>query len=219
MNKIYDVAIIGGGPAGLTAGIYASRARLKAILIEKALCGGQILITDRIENYPGFPEGISGPDLADWMKKQAERFGLEFKTADVISIALKKDDASAFSVNIGEKEDLKALSIIIASGAIWNSLGIPGEAEFTGKGVSYCATCDGPLFRNKEVVVVGGGDTALEDGMFLAKFANKVTIVHRRDRLRATKILQERALANKKISFCLDSTATEIVGQGTVKGV
>ena len=209
---MFDIAIIGGGPAGLTAGLYAGRARMKAVLVEKAACGGQILITDTIENFPGFPEGIKGPDLADWMAKQAAHFGLEVRIAEAKSVVLGTGAGGPFSVELSDGAKVQALSLIISTGARWNELGIPGEKELAGRGVSYCATCDGPLFRNKEVVVVGGGDTALEDALFLTKFAGKVTVVHRRDRLRATKILQERALANKKVEFCLNSVAVRITG-------
>lgn len=219
MGVLYDIVIIGGGPAGLTAGLYACRARMKTILIEKALCGGQILITDMIENFPGFPEGIKGPDLADWMFKQASHFGLEVNTSEAIKVTREKGAGQTFSVELSGGETVEALSVIISSGARWNTLNIPGEKELTGRGVSYCATCDGPLFRNKEVVVVGGGDTALEDAIFLTKFAAKVTVVHRRDRLRATKILQERALANKKIEFCYNSVAAAISGSKQCEGV
>jgi thioredoxin reductase (NADPH) len=219
MKEIYDLVIIGGGPAGITAGIYAARGRMKTLLLEKALCGGQVLITDKVENFPGFPEGVSGPDLADWMLKQAERFGLLIRTAEAKSIGLKKSAKDPFVITLEGGEILHSFSIIIATGAGWNQLGIPGEDDFKGRGVSYCATCDGPLFRGKDVVVVGGGDTALEDALFLTKFANKVMIIHRRDKLRATKILQERAFANKKIEFYLDSVATEVVGSGTVRGI
>lgn len=219
MEKIYDILIIGGGPAGLAAGLYAARARMDVILIEKTMCGGQVLIADTIENYPGFPDGIKGPDLAEWMTKQAEHFGLKIESAEVASVEAKSSAKEPFTVRLAGGGELKALSIIVATGARWNSLGVPGEAELTGRGVSYCATCDGPLFRGKEVVVVGGGDTALEDALFLTKFADKITIIHRRDRLRATKILQERAKANKKIELCLNSTASGIVGKTKVEGV
>jgi thioredoxin reductase (NADPH) len=219
MGVLYDIIIIGGGPAGLTAGLYACRARMKTILVEKALCGGQILVTDTIENFPGFPEGIKGPDLADWMFKQASHFGLEVRTSDALKVTRGKAAGQAFSVELSSGEKLEALSVIIASGARWNTLNIPGEEDLTGRGVSYCATCDGPLFKNKEVIVVGGGDTALEDAIFLTRFAGKVTVIHRRDRLRATKILQERALANKKIEFCYNSVATAVLGSKQCEGV
>ena len=219
MQTTYDIIIIGGGPAGLTAALYACRARMKTILIEKAFFGGQVLIADTIENYPGFPEGIKGPDLAEWMFKQAEHFGLETKIAEVTAILPGGAKDSVLKIELAGGEKIAACAVILAAGANWNVLNIPGEKELSGRGVSYCATCDGPLFKGKEVVVVGGGDTALEDALFLTKFAGKVTIVHRRDKLRATKILQERALANKKIEFKLNSVAVEIVGKGRVESV
>lgn len=219
MSDIHDIVILGAGPAGLTAGLYAARARMDVVLFEKAMPGGQILITDRIENFPGFPDGVSGPDLAGWMTKQAEHFGLKTVIAEAKEIEFKSGFGGHFLVRLENGTDVKTLSLIAATGAGWNRLGIPGEDEFAGRGVSYCATCDGPLFRNKEVVVVGGGDTALEDGLFLTKFAKKVTIIHRRDRLRATKILQERAAANQKIELCLDSVAVGIIGEKKVEAI
>ncbi len=212
MTEIYDIAIIGGGPAGLTAGLYASRARMKTILIEKAICGGQVLVTDMIENFPGFPGGIKGPELADWMFKQASHFGLEVRPAEAGGLILKDKESEPFFIKLTDGSRLGALSVIISTGAAWNSLGIPGEKELTGRGVSYCATCDGPIFRGKDVAVIGGGDTALEDALFLAKFAAKVTIVHRRGRFRGTKILQERVFANHKIEARFNSVATGITG-------
>ena len=219
MGNIYDIVIIGAGPAGLTAGLYACRARMKTLLVEKGLCGGQILTADTIENFPGFPDGIKGPELAEWMTKQAERFGIEIKTAEVNSVNPQKGERGNFRLDLDENNKIEALSLVIATGAKWNLLNIPGEKELAGRGVSYCATCDGPLFRNKDVVVVGGGDTAVEDALFLTKFADKVTVVHRRDRLRAARILQERALANKKIELCLKSVAAEVVGKNKVEGL
>lgn len=219
MKDIYDVIVIGGGPAGLTAGIYLARARTKTVLLEKAICGGQILVTDKIENFPGFPDGVKGPELAEGMSKQAARFGLEVKTKEVEGITPKKDSSEPFLVRLAGGEEARALALVISTGARWNSLNIPGEKELTGRGVSYCATCDGPLFRGKEAVVVGGGDTALEDALFLTRFADKVTIVHRRERLRAVKILQERASANKKIELCLNSVASEVIGKNKVEAL
>jgi thioredoxin reductase (NADPH) len=219
MNDTYDILIIGGGPAGLTAGIYSSRARMRTLLLEKMICGGQMLTADLIENFPGFPRGAKGSELADLMLKQAEAFGLEISIRDVSKIILKKNEKDPFVVETTEGDIFKALSIIIAAGANWNALGVPGEDKLRGRGVSYCATCDGPLFKNKNVVVVGGGDTALGEAIFLTRFAGKVTVVHRRDKLRATRIIQERALSNKKIELCLESVVTEIIGTNKVEGV
>lgn len=219
MKAIYDIVIIGAGPAGITAGLYACRARMSTLVLEKISCGGQTLLADTIENFPAFPEGIMGPELTERMLKQAAGFGLEVKEAEVKAISPKKKEKEPFTIGLVGVDDLSALAVIIATGARWNALGISGEKELTGKGVSYCATCDGPLFKAKDVVVVGGGDTALEDAMFLAKFANRVTIVHRRDKLRATKILQEKAAANKKIELCLNSVATDIIGKNKVEGI
>lgn len=219
MSSAHDIIIIGGGPAGLTSALYSCRARMKTLLVEKALCGGQALVADTIENYPGFPDGIKGPDLAEWMVKQAEHFGLQTKIAEVKAIKLKKNTQDTFKLELENSESIASHAVILAMGARWNSLNIPGEKEMCGRGVSYCATCDGPLFRGKDIVVIGGGDTALEDALFLTKFANKVTIIHRRDKLRATKILQERAFANKKINFKLSSVAVEIKGKDKVQAI
>ena len=210
----YDLIIIGGGPAGLTAGMYASRARLNTVLVEKVAAGGQILITDWIENYPGFPEGISGPDLTDKMMAQAQQFDLAFEYGEVENVALEGD---VKSVTVGDKT-LTAKSVIIASGASPRTLHV-GEERFHGKGVSYCATCDGPFFRDKVVVAVGGGDTAVQESIYLTKFAKKVYLVHRRDQLRATKILQERALENEKIEMVWDSVVTGMDGLFGVENV
>ena len=211
----YDVIIIGGGPAGLTAGIYASRARLKTLLIESFSVPCQAVTTDHIENYPGFPEGINGFELVEKFKKQAEKFGAEFVVSEVKTI---KENNSFWQV-ITEDKSYIARSVIIASGASPKKLDIPGEDKFRGRGVSYCGTCDGALFKDKEAVVAGGGDTALEEAIFLTRFVRKVTVVHRRNALRGTKILQERAFANKKIEFIWDSVVTEIKGANKVTGV
>jgi len=219
MSEIYDIIIIGGGPAGLTAGIYAARARMKTLLLEKMLCGGQVLMADLIENFPGFPGGAKGPELADLMLKQAEAVGLKVSTLDAKKIISKNNEKDPFIIETTEGDTFKTLSIIISTGANWNALGVPGEDKLRGRGVSYCATCDGPLFKNKDIVVVGGGDTALGDAIFLTKFAKKVTVVHRRDKLRATQIIQERAAANEKIEFCMSSVVTEIQGDKKVEGI
>ncbi|PIV39800.1 MAG: thioredoxin-disulfide reductase [Candidatus Omnitrophica bacterium CG02_land_8_20_14_3_00__42_8] len=211
----YDLIIIGGGPAGLTAGIYASRARVKTLLIESFSVICQAVTTDHIENYPGFPEGVNGFELIEKFKKQAEKFGTEFIAAEVKEI---KETKPGWQI-VTEDKTYTASSIIIATGASPKRLDVPGEDKFRGRGVSYCATCDGALFKNKEVVVVGGGDTALEEALFLTRFAKKVTVIHRRNALRGTKILQERSFANKKIEIAWDSVVTEITGSGKVAGV
>lgn len=210
----YDLVIIGAGPAGLTAGIYAARARMKVLLLEKAVPGGQVLVTDWVENYPGFPEGISGYDLAEKMRVQAVDLGLKIETAEVHSLNLSKDSKEI----VLKDKSIFAKALIIASGASPNTLHV-GEDKFVGKGVSYCGTCDGPFFRDKVVVAVGGGDTAVQEAIFLTKFAKKVYLVHRRDELRATKILQERALSNDKIEFVWDSVVTGLDGFFGVENV
>ena len=211
----YDVIIIGGGPAGLTAAIYTSRARLKTLVIESYSVPGQAIITDSIENFPGFPEGINGFELVEKFKKQAEKFGAELIVKNVEKIEQLQDGWRIKA----EDKTYTTLSIIIATGAHPRKLDVPGEHKFSGKGVSYCATCDGALYRDKHVVVIGGGDTAIDEALFLTRFAKKVTLVHRRDRLRATKILQERVLANKKIEFAWESNVIEILGKDKVGGV
>jgi len=215
-NCDFQLVIIGGGPAGLAAGLYAARARLKAVLLEKGGAGGQVLLTDWIDNYPGFPEGISGFELADRMAKQTARFGLETRTASVVALGL---DGECKTISLEDGEQITCRSIILATGARPNKLGIPGEAEFTGKGVSYCATCDGPFFRDQDIIVVGGGDTAIQEADYLTKFARKVTVVHRRDRLRAMKILQEKAFANDRIDFIWNSVVSRIEGDAGVESV
>jgi thioredoxin reductase (NADPH) len=214
MKTDYDLVIIGAGPAGLTAGIYAARARMNVLLLEKAAPGGQILITDWIENYPGFPEGISGYDLSEKMKIQAESLGLKIESAEVHSLNLSGETKEI----ILNDRSLTTKSLIIASGASPRKLGI-GEEKFFGKGVSFCATCDGPFFKEKTVVAVGGGDTAVQESIFLTKFAKKVYLVHRRNELRAAKILQERALKNEKIEFVWDSVVTGVEGFFGLEGV
>jgi len=210
----YDLVIIGAGPAGLTAGLYAARARLNVLLLEKAAPGGQILITDWIENYPGFPEGLSGYDLAEKMRVQAEKQGLKIETAEVHSLNLSSDIKEI----VLKDRSIRTKSLIIASGASPKKLGI-GEDKYMGKGISFCATCDAPFFKEKTVVAIGGGDTAVQEAIYLTKFAKKVYLVHRRDELRATKILQERALANDKIEFVWDSVVTGVEGFFGIEGV
>lgn len=205
---IYDVIIIGGGPAGMSAAIYSSRARLKTLIIEKAGCGGQIAITDHLENYPGFETGINGFELAVKMQTQATTFGSEITYGEVLSVEV---EGNIKKVVLQDKV-FETKTIIIASGAAFKKLNVPGEEEFIGKGVSYCATCDGPFFRNKEIAVVGGGDSALQEALYLTKFASKVNLIHRRNEFRAAKILQEKVLANEKIIVILDSVVEEICG-------
>ena len=210
-----DLAIIGSGPAGYTAGIYASRASLKPVLFEGLESGGQLMLTTDVENYPGFDSGIMGPDLMQIFKKQAERFGTEIKTETINSI--KKIDGG-FSLE-SAKETYEFKSVIISSGASAKWLDVKGEKELQGHGVSACATCDGFFFKEKEVIVVGGGDSAMEEALFLTKFAKKVYIVHRRDSFRASKIMQDRALGNDKIEVLWNKEMTEIHGSESVESV
>ena len=213
---IYDVIIIGGGPSGMTSAIYSSRARLKTLLIEKAGCGGQMAITDNIENYPGFEQSINGFELATKMQTQATNFGTEFVYGEVVSFQL--NDKIKKVVLLDNKEYL-AKTIIISSGASFKKLGIKGEQEFIGKGVSYCATCDGPFFRNKEILVVGGGDSALQEALYLTKFAVKVNLIHRRNEFRAAKIIQEKVFKEQKINVIFDSVVEEISGKDVLEQV
>ena len=218
-KETHDVIIIGGGPAGLTAGIYTSRARISTLLIEKLGIGGQASITDRIENYPGFIKGISGPELIRNMEEQAKSFGIKTIFSEVTRVEVSDEDTIKRVFVHDDPEPFQCLSIIVAAVHQQRKLGVPGETEFTGRGVSYCATCDGAFFRDRAVAVVGGGDVAVEEALFLTRFVSKVYIVHRRDRLRATKILQERAAGNDKIVFVFDSVLDEVSGQTTVNGV
>ncbi len=215
MSEVYDVVIIGGGPAGLTAGIYTGRANLKTLIVEKGLPGGQIAQTEEVENYPGFPEPISGPELSQRMVQQAQRFGAQIVMDEVQKL---EKTPEGFLVK-GYERSYPARAVILATGANPKKLGVPGEEKFYGRGVSTCATCDGFFYRGKEVVVVGGGDAAVEEGLFLTKFASKVTLVHRRDTLRANKTAQARAFANPKMQFIWDTVVEEILGQETVTGV
>lgn len=205
----YQLIIVGGGPAGLTAGLYASRAKLKVLLIEKGAIGGQVLITDWIDNYPGFVDGCSGFELVEKMTAHALRFGLETKSATITSLELKGDIKT---VCLDNGERYTAQAIIICTGGSPGKLGIAGEQELTGKGVSYCATCDGPFYKDQHIAVVGGGNTAIQEAAHLTKFAGKVTVIHRREELRATRIVQETAFANNKIDFIFNTRVTEIKG-------
>jgi thioredoxin reductase (NADPH) len=216
-NRPYDVVIIGGGPAGLTAGLYTSRARLNSLLIEKGLIGGQITNAEQVENFPGFPEGISGFELGELMHQQATRYGLETIMSEVTGIALEGEQKIVKTTD----GDFTTKAIIIAGGSRYQKLGIPGEKEFTGRGVSYCATCDGalPVFRDQPLAVVGGGDTAITEALHLAKFASKVTIIHRRDQLRATRILQEKAFSEPVIDFLWDTVVKKIEGEASVQRI
>ena len=204
-----DVVILGAGPAGLTAAIYASRANLAPLLVTGSLFGGQLALTTEVENFPGFPEGILGPELMDLMKRQAERFGTKVRIGEVTDVSLTEHP---FRIAL-DGETLETKALIIATGASPRLLGVPGEQQFFGKGVSTCATCDGFFYREKTVVVVGGGDSAVEEGTFLTRYASKVYIIHRRDRLRASPILQERAMKNTKISFIWHTVVEEIIGE------
>jgi thioredoxin reductase (NADPH) len=212
-NTSYQIVIIGGGPAGLTAGLYCARSRLDTLLIEKGIIGGQITNTERVENYPGFPQGISGIDLGRLIHEQATSYGLETLLAEVTKVE-PSPRHNLVSTNEG---DFVAESIIIASGSQFRKLGVPGEDKFVGKGVSYCATCDGPLFKGKTVAVIGGGDAAITEALYLSKFASSVKVIHRRRQLRASKIFQERAMAEPKIEFIWDTVVTRIEGDGVVK--
>ena len=215
INNNYDVIIIGGGPAGLSAGLYASRARLTSLLIERGLVGGLITESELVENFPGFPEGISGLELGQLMHQQATKYGLETLLAEVTGIELSGKQKVVKTT----KGDFIAKVVIIASGSERLKLGISGEEEFTGKGVSYCATCDAAFFRELPVAVVGGGDTAIIEALHLSKFASKVTVIHRRHQLRATRILQEKAFSEPKVEFQWDSIVEEIEGRDSVKRI
>jgi len=208
MEKIYDVIIIGGGPAGLTAAIYACRARLNTLLFEKASLGGQVIITEKIDNFPGFPEGAAGYELIENMRKQAEKFGMEAINEEVNAITA---DKHIKIIKTQSGKEYRTSAILVTTGANFRRLNIPGEIELVGKGVSYCATCDGPFFRNQDVVVIGGGDAAIEEALFLTRLAKKVFVIHRRAQLRATKILQEHLFANPKIEFIGEHIPVEII--------
>ena len=216
MTDIHDVIIIGSGPAGYTAALYAARAQLKPLVFEGSVtAGGALMKTTDVENFPGFPDGVLGPDLMDAMRKQAERFGAQLMAEDVTEVDLTADPKRV----IAEGDVYLARTVIIATGSRYRELDVPGEKLLSGHGVSWCATCDGFFFRDKDIAVIGGGDSAMEEATFLTRFARSVTVVHRRDALRASKIMQERAFANPKISFRWNSEVAEVLGDGKVSGL
>ncbi|MDZ7373909.1 MAG: thioredoxin-disulfide reductase [candidate division KSB1 bacterium] len=210
-----DVIILGSGPAGLTAAIYAARARLNPLVLTGSEPGGQVTLTSDIENFPGFPDGISGMEMYDLFRRQAEKFGarLEMETVEAVDLRVRP-----FVVNTGNNT-YQAKTLIIATGSAPRKLNVPGEKELTGRGVSYCATCDGFFFQDQPVAVIGGGDSALDEGLFLTRFASQVTIIHRRDQLRASKILQERAFRNPKVTFLWNTVVEEVLGEDSVRGL
>lgn len=210
------LVILGSGPAGLTAALYAARANLEPLVISGNQLGGQISITNEVENYPGFPDGTTGPELVELMQKQAERFGTRIRIDEVVEVDFRR--GSPFAVKT-HSDEFQATAVVITTGASPKRLGVPGEETLIGRGVSFCATCDGFFFRGKEVVVVGGGDSALEEGIFLTRFASRVRVVHRRDELRAGEILKSRAFANEKMDFVWDTVVEEILGNGKVESV
>ncbi|MDY6795574.1 MAG: thioredoxin-disulfide reductase [Actinomycetota bacterium] len=216
VEEVLDIAIVGGGPAGLTAGIYASRARMEAVLLDKQNPGGAPMLTDRIENYPGFPDGITGFELMDRMTRQAERFELRVMPFNPLNSLREEGEEKVLET---EKGEIRAYAVVLATGMRPASLGVPGEQEFQGRGVSYCATCDGAFFKDAVVAVVGGGDSAVEEALFLTRFARKVIIIHRRDRLRAGKILQERILADPKVEVKWNKVVRKIKGDEKVSGM
>ncbi len=213
---MHNVVIIGSGPAGLTAAIYTARANLSPFMVEGAQAGGQLILTTDVENYPGFPTGIMGPQLIQDMRAQAERFGTTFQAADVTKLDFSR---RPFTLTINDEETIQAKSIIISTGASANLLGLPSESRLLGHGVSTCATCDGFFFRGQPITVIGGGDSAMEEATFLTKFASHVTVIHRRDKLRASKIMQDRAMKNEKLSFRWNSFVEEVMGDDVVTGL
>lgn len=214
-QKKYEIAIIGGGPAGLAAGLYAARARRRTLLLERKVTGGQIALTAEVENYPGV-ERVNGYDLAETMHRQATSYGMETLAAEATAVDQAADGTHIVRTSEG---DVHARAVIVTSGAEYNKLGVPGEERLTGYGVSYCATCDAAFFRDQEVAVIGGGDAALDEGLFVARFASKVHLIHRRDKLRASAILQERAFAEPKIAVTWDTVVEEILGDAAVSGL
>jgi thioredoxin reductase (NADPH) len=216
VTEVRNVIVIGSGPAGYTAALYAARAQLKPLIFEGSVtAGGALMQTTEVENFPGFPDAIMGPELMDLMRKQAERFGAELLADDVTAVDLTAEP----KVVRTDSDTYLARAVIIATGSAHRSLGVTGEKEYAGHGVSYCATCDGFFFRGHDIAVVGGGDSALEEAMFLTRFGKSVTVIHRRDTLRATKIMQERAFANPGINFLWDSVVTEVLGPDRVTGL
>jgi thioredoxin reductase (NADPH) len=215
IQRVHDVIIIGSGPAGLTAAIYATRARMDTLVIGGMAWGGQLMLTGMVENFPGFPEGIAGPELMARMRRQAERLGVKMELKDVSSVDFS---SRPFKVNVNGQRYVSR-AVIVATGASAKVLGLPSELKLVGKGVSYCATCDAPFFRERRVVVVGGGDTALDEALILANYANEITIVHRRDQARACKLLQERVFSNTKIKFAWNNIVEDIFGESRVEAV
>jgi thioredoxin reductase (NADPH) len=215
MAKLYDIIIIGSGPSGYTAAIYAARANLSVLMLQGYQVGGQLMLTSDVENYPGFEEGILGPSMMEKFEAQARRFGTELIPEDVLSVDFSK---RPFTV-ITDSGEYQARALIISTGASAKWLGLPSEQRLQGRGVSACATCDGFFFKNKDVAVIGGGDTAMEEAIFLTRYANHVTVIHRRDTLRASKIMQDRAFKNPKINFIWDTEITEVLGENEVTGL
>lgn len=218
MAEMYDVIIVGSGPSGLTAAIYTTRADLKTLVIAGSKWGGQLQLTTEVENFPGFPQGIQGPELMTNMRQQAEKFGAQFLDDDLPATDLTKTPSGPFTLKIGDRE-ITGKAVLIATGADAKQLGVRGEKELIGHGVSYCATCDGAFFRGKDIIVVGGGDSAMEEANFLTNFASHVTVLYRGETLRASQIMQEKAKANSKITIVYNSMITEVIGQGKVEKV